>query len=129
MLWVKQKQLFKLWKLSEKKSFDNNIVIHYIKDWEVEIKRTFKNHQLRECNNFIFDIFREYEYYWQIMSARQISYLLWCDHTTIDKILASAMEKLRYWIENWLDGLLNKYYWTKNPPKEENSLYKEVPLW
>ena len=128
MLWTKQRQLFKQGTLSERKTFGNLIEIHYKKEWEVEIKRLFKDYQKRECNNFIFDIFREYEYNWQIMSARQISYLLWCDHTTIDKILASAMDKLKYWMENWLDGLLNKYYWIKKPPKEEKWVYKEVSL-
>lgn len=51
----------------------------------------------------ILDLYFDYEYTWQPMTARQISLLLWCDHTTVDRILASAKQKIKEQMEqSWL---------------------------
>ena len=51
----------------------------------------------------ILDLYFDYEWTWQPMTARQIAEIYGCDHTTVDRILASAKQTIKEKMEqSWL---------------------------
>ena len=97
MIWLNCRKLFKRWKLSERQAFFGTIVSYEIQ-WVISLERYFKDEEQKEIHDLLRYLFWEFEYDWQQMSARQISYLLWVNHTTIDR----ALERIKYRIKNWL---------------------------
>lgn len=91
------RKLFKRGSLTERQAFFGTIVSYKIQ-WVVTMERYFKEWEEKQVYDLTWYLFREYEYHGQQMTARQISYLLWVDHTTIDRTLA----RIRYKIKNWL---------------------------
>ena len=94
MLSIKRRQLFKRWRLYEKESFFWVTICYEIEN-VIKIERFFRPDERQKLNNMILDLFFEYEYTWEPMTARQIALLYGCDHTTVDKILASAKLKIK----------------------------------
>jgi len=100
MIGTNCRKLFKKWKLTEREAFFGTTIIYEIQGiirveryfWEKECKKD-------KIHNMLRYLFWEYEYEeWMILTARQISYLLWCDHTTVDNIIARCKQRLRdYW--------------------------------
>ena len=92
---------FKRGKLTEKWAFFWVTVIYEIQGL-VRMERYFKAESEKVMHDKIHDMLRylfwEYEYNWQQLTARQISYILWVDHTTIDRTL----ERIKYRVKNWL---------------------------
>jgi hypothetical protein len=90
------RKLFKIWKLSERKAFFGTIVSYQIQG-VISMERYFKDGEEKKVYDLLRYLFREFEYHWQILYARQISYLLWCDHTTVDRTL----ERIKYQVRTW----------------------------
>lgn len=92
---------FKKWKLYERQAFFWTTVIYEIQGL-VRMERYFKDEEEKVMHDKIHEMLRylfwEYEYYWQQMTARQISYILWVDHTTVDR----TIERIKYRVKNWL---------------------------
>lgn len=98
MIWLNCRKLFKKWNLTEKEAFFGTTVIYEIQGL-VKIERYFKSEEKRKLHDMLRYIFWEYEYEeWQVLTARQISYILWVDHTTIDNILARARQRIKEWL-------------------------------
>ena len=91
------RKLFKRWKLTERQAFFGTIVSYQIQG-VIAMERYFKEWEEKKVYDLTRYLFREFEYYWQQMSARQISYLLWVDHSTVDRCL----ERIKYRVKNWL---------------------------
>ena len=91
------RKLFKRGSLTERQAFFGTIVSYQIQ-WVISLERYYKEWEEASVYDLIWYLFREYEYHGQSMSARQISYLLWVDHTTIDR----ALLRIQYKIKNWL---------------------------
>lgn len=91
---------FKKWKLYERQAFFWTTVIYEIQGL-VRMERYFEAEDPKimheKVHELIRYLFREYEYYWQQLTARQIAYLLWVDHTTVDRIL----KRIEYRIKEW----------------------------
>ena len=94
MIGTNCRKLFKRWKLSEKEAFFGTTVVYEIQ-WLIKLERYFKPDETAELHDMLFDLFRKFEYHWQEMSARQISYLLWVHHSKVDNILLRAKQRLR----------------------------------
>ena len=94
MIWNNCRKLFKRWKLSEKEAFFGTTVVYEIQ-WLIKLERYFKPEEKADMHDLLAYLFWEYEYHWQQLSARQISYLYWVDHTTIDRILERAKQRFR----------------------------------
>ena len=94
MLTNERRQYFKRWRLYEKESFFGTIICYEIENL-VKLERYFKPNERWDLNNLILDLYFEYEWTWEPLTARQISVIYWCDHTTVDKILAKAKMKIR----------------------------------
>ena len=94
MIWTNCRKLFKRWKLSEKEAFFGTTVVYEIQ-WLIKLERYFKPEETEELHDMLFDLFWKYEWHWQQMSARQISYLLWVHHSKVDNILARAKQRIR----------------------------------
>lgn len=102
MLTNERRQFFKRGRLYEKESFFGTIICYEIENL-VKIERYFKPNERQDLNNLILDLYFEYEYTGQPMTARQISILYGCDHTTVDKILARAKQNIKTEMEkSWL---------------------------
>lgn len=98
MIWINCRKLFKKWKLSEKESFFGTVVIYEIQ-WLVKIERFFQPTEKMKLHDMLWNIFREFEYEeWMVLTARQISYILGVDHTTIDR----TIERIKYKIKQWM---------------------------
>lgn len=89
MIGDKCKKLFTRWILSEKETPTWTIIYYEVKNI-IKLERYYPKEEKDKMYNLIFDLFFEYEYYWQVMSARQIATLLWVHHTKIDNILIKA---------------------------------------
>lgn len=56
-----------------------------------------------ELNNLILDLYFEYEWTGEPLTARQISIIFGVDHTTVDKIIARAKNTIKTQMEkSWL---------------------------
>ena len=97
LIGLNTRKLFKTWKLSERQAFFGTIVSYQIQ-WVVTMERYFKEWEEKQVYDLLRYLFWEYEYKWQPMTARQISYLLWVDHTTVDR----ALERIKYRIRQWM---------------------------
>lgn len=97
MIWTNCRKLFKRWKLSEREAFFGTTVTYEIQGL-IKVERYFKSEDKDDLHNLLWYLFWEYEYHWQQMSARQISYLLGVDHTTIDNALARIKQKIKEWL-------------------------------
>ena len=91
------RKLFRAWKLSERQAIFGTIV-SYQSQWVITMERYFKEWEKKQVYDLLLYLFWEYEYKWQPMTARQISYLLWVDHTTVDR----ALERIKYRIRQWM---------------------------
>ena len=91
------RKLFKRWKLAERQAFFGTIVSYQIQ-WIIALERYFKEWEEKQVHDLLRYLYREYEYEWQAMSSRQISYLLWVNHSTVDR----TIERIKYRIKNWL---------------------------
>ena len=91
------RKLFKIWKLSERQAFFGTIVSYQIQ-WVITMERYYKEWEEKKVYDLLWYLFREYEYQGQQLSARQISYLLWVDHTTVDNALERIKQKIREWM-------------------------------
>lgn len=94
MIWTNCRKLFKRWKLSEREAFFGTTVMYEIQGL-IKLERYFKPEEDEELHDMLFDLFWKYEWHWQQMSARQISYLLWVHHSKVDNILARAKQRIR----------------------------------
>lgn len=94
MIGTNCRKLFKRWKLSERDAFFGTTVVYEIQ-WLIKLERYFKPEETEELHNMLFDIYWEYEWNWQPITARQISYLLWVHHSKVDNILARARQKIK----------------------------------
>lgn len=98
MLSIKRRQLFKKWRLYERESFFDTVII-YEQDNVVRIERRF-NHDDKAINDFIFNTFFEFEWEeWMELSARQIALLLWCTHNYVDNVLKRVQLRIKDRIE------------------------------
>ena len=52
-----------------------------------------------ELNNLILDLYFEYEWTGEPLTARQISIIFGVDHTTVDKIIARAKNTIKTQME------------------------------
>lgn len=91
------RKLFKRWKLAERQAFFGTIVSYQIQ-WIIALERYFKEWEEKQVYDLLRYLYWEYEYEWQAMSSRQISYLLWVNHSTVDR----TIERIKYRIKNWL---------------------------
>lgn len=91
------RKLFKIWKLSERQAFFGTIVSYQIQG-VITMERYYKEWEEKKVYDLLWYLFREYEYQGQQLSARQISYLLWVDHTTVDNALERIKQKIREWM-------------------------------
>lgn len=91
------RKLFKMWKLTERQAFFGTIVSYKIQGI-VSMERYFKEWEEKKVHDLLRYLYWEFEYHGQQMTARQISYLLWVDHTTVDRTL----ERIKYRVKNWL---------------------------
>lgn len=102
MLWIKVRKLFEKGKLFEKKSLFGTTVCYEL-PWVVAFERHFENtlEDKWKMHDVLFDLFFEYEYHGQELSARDIALLLGCDHQTVNNILmrVKIMFANRCWIE------------------------------
>lgn len=94
MIGTNCRKLFKRWKLSERDAFFGTTVVYEIQ-WLIKLERYFKPEETEELHDMLFDIYWEYEWNWQPITARQISYLLWVHHSKVDNILARARQKIK----------------------------------
>lgn len=95
MIWTNCRKLFKKWKLAERQAFFGTTVIYEIQGL-VKIERYYKPEEKKKLHDMLRYLFWEYEYEeWMALTARQISYLLWVDHTTVDNILARCKQRLK----------------------------------
>lgn len=99
MLNIKLRQLFQRWRLYEREKLFGVIVCYEI-DNVIKLERYFRPDERSELYDMIFDLFFQYEYHWQSMSARKIALLLWVHHSKIDDILNKAKKDMRNEIEN-----------------------------
>ena len=100
MLDTKLRQLFRRGRLYEKEvAF--GVIVCYDLDNVIRIERFFRPDERRDLYNMIFDLYFEYEYNWQPISARKIAKLLWVHHSTVDRVLL----KIKYQIKNWMNYL------------------------
>lgn len=95
------RKLFKKWKLYEREAFFGTTVVYEIQ-WLIKVERYYeyedKKLMKEKIHNMLWYLFWEYEYYWQEMTARQISELLWCSHQTVDNIIARAKYRVKnFW--------------------------------
>lgn len=98
LIGLNTRKLFKTWKLSERQAFFGTVVSYQIQ-WVVTMERYFKEWEEKQVYDLLWYLFREYEYHGQQLSARQISYLLWVDHRTVDRMI----ERIKYKIKNtWM---------------------------
>lgn len=97
LIGLNTRKLFKTWKLSERQAFFGTIVSYQIQ-WVVTMERYFKEWEEKQVYDLLRYLFWEYEYHGQQMSGRQISYLLWVDHRTVDRMI----ERIKYKIKQWL---------------------------
>jgi len=98
MLSLKRRQLFKKWRLYERESFFDTVII-YEQDNVVRIERRFWKWDKR-LDDFIFNTFFEFEWEeWMELSARQIAVLLWCTHNYVDNVLKRVQLKIKDRIE------------------------------
>lgn len=88
------RKLFKIWKLSERQAFFGTTVSYQIQ-WVVTMERYFKEWEEKQVYDLLRYLFWEYEYKGQQMSARQISYLLWVDHRTVDRMIERIKRKIK----------------------------------
>lgn len=94
LIGLNTRKLFKTWKLSERQAFFGTIVIYQIQ-WVVTMERYFKEWEEKQVYDLLRYLFWEYEYHGQQLSARQISYLLWVDHRTVDRMIERIKRKIR----------------------------------
>lgn len=94
MLWINVRKQFERGKLYERDSFFWTTVFYEIQ-WLIKVERYFKPDEKEQLYDMIWYLFWTYEYHWQQLSARQISYLLWVDHKTVDRILDRAKYKIK----------------------------------
>ena len=94
MLTNQRRQFFKRWKLYEKESFFGTVICYEIENL-VKIERYFRPDERPALNNLILDIYFDYEWTGEPLTARQISIIYWVDHTTVDRILANAKNNIR----------------------------------
>lgn len=100
MLWIRQRKLFKKWKLTEKSWFFWYAIIEYDLPWIIYVKRTVNSK--KQLWDFLFDLYWCYEYEWKEMSARAIADLLCVDKSVVDKILARARRRIKEWLSEWI---------------------------
>ena len=112
MLDLKLRQLFERGRLYEKESLFW-VTICYEIDNVIRLERYFRPDERDDLYDMLFDLFFQYEYHWQPMSARKIALLLHVHHSKIDDILNKAKTDMRREIENQ----------TKIPPKIKNWVY------
>ena len=87
MLGLNCKKLFKRWRLSENDGIFDTVITYEIPN-EVKVERRFNRSDKDRIHNFVFDLYFEYERHEGVsLSAREISYLLWCTHNKVDNIL------------------------------------------
>ena len=91
------RKLFKRGKLTERQAFFGTIVSYQIQG-VIAMERYFKEWEEKQVYDLLRYLFREFEYDWQQMSSRQISYLLWISHQTVDR----TIERIKYRVKNWL---------------------------
>lgn len=94
LIGLNTRKLFKTWKLSERQAFFGTIVSYQIQ-WVVTMERYFKEWEEKQVYDLLRYLFWEYEYKGQQLSARQISYLLWVDHRTVDRMIERIKRKIR----------------------------------
>jgi hypothetical protein len=99
MLKPKLKQLFQRWRLYERESVFW-VTICYDIDWVLHLERYFKPDERNDLYDMIFDLFFEYEFHWQKLSARKIALLLNVHHSKIDDILNNAKLEIKTQREN-----------------------------
>ena len=97
MLELKLRQLFERGRLYEKESLFW-VTICYEIDNVIRLERYFRPDERDDLYDMLFDLFFQYEYHGQQLSARQISYLPWVEHTTVD----NALERIKYKIRQWM---------------------------
>ena len=102
MLSLKRRQLFKKWKLYDRESFFDTVII-YEQANVVRIERRFPLND-KSINDFIFNTFFEFEWEeWMELTARQIALLLGCTHNYVDNVIKRVQLKIRDRIEE--DGI------------------------
>ena len=113
MLSIKRRQHFKRWKLYEKESFFWVTICYEIEN-VIKLQRFFRPDERKELNDMILDLYFDYEYTWQPMTARQIAEIYGCDHTTVDRILEWAKQKIRDRKEQLIESWIQKSTISKN---------------
>lgn len=108
-----RRQQFKRWRLYEKESLFWAIICYEIEN-VIKLERFFRPDERKELNDMILDLYFNYEYTWQPMTARQIAIIYWCDHTTVDRILESAKQKIRDRKEQLIESWVQKSTISKN---------------
>jgi hypothetical protein len=102
MLTNQRRQYFKRWRLYEKESFFGTVICYEIENL-VKIERYFRPDERNSLNNLILDLYFDYEWTGEPLTARQISIIYWVDHTTVDRILANAKNNIKNAMEkSWL---------------------------
>ena len=98
LIGLNTRKLFKTWKLSEREAFFGTVVCYKIQ-WVINLERYYKEWEEKQVYDLLRYLFWEYEYKGQQLSARQISYLLWVDHRTVDRMI----ERIKWKIKNtWM---------------------------
>lgn len=102
MLTNQRRQFFKRWRLYEKESLFGTTICYEIEN-VIKLERYFRPDERNDLNNLVLDLYFQYEWTWEPLTARQISIIYWCDHTTVDKIIARAKQNIKTQIEkSWL---------------------------
>lgn len=102
MLTNQRRQFFKRWRLYEKESLFGTTICYEIEN-VIKLERYFRPDERQELNNLILDLYFQYEWTGEPLTARQISIIYWVDHTTVDKIIARAKINIKNQMEHsWL---------------------------
>ena len=93
MLDIKVRQMFKKWKLYEREwTFYTTLCYE---SPVIRLERIFKNKDKHKKHDLIADLYFEYEYEWQALSARAIARLYGVNNHKIWHILDNALCKMK----------------------------------
>jgi DNA invertase Pin-like site-specific DNA recombinase len=88
--------MFEKWKLYERESFFDTVLVYELEN-VIRLERRYwktksENHKMHDL---IFELYFEYEWDWKPISNRKIALLLWVDHQTVNNIVNKSLWTMR----------------------------------